>query len=355
MAGRMPSTEETATFASLLGAVRLQVRDGRLARVELLTDAGEGCGQDGRGASAGMRAFLEALGAYFRGADVELPDAALDLSGLSEFERRVLGEVRRVRLGRLVTYGELASRVGRPGAARAVGQALGRNPLPVFIPCHRVVAAGGRLGGFGAGPRWKRDLLAHEGWTISEGKVVGKRRTDDAKVCVYAGSFDPLTNGHMYMIEKGAELFDRLIVAVGVNPNKKYSFIVADRLAMLRECTQQFSNVEVDSFEGQFLVHYAGAKGAGYILRGVRSEEDYRFEHAMRNVNEDLEPGITTLFLIPPREICEVSSSFVKGLVGFEGWQDVVRPYVPQPVYERLLKAKLRWPDQSAGAEERSD
>jgi pantetheine-phosphate adenylyltransferase len=175
------------------------------------------------------------------------------------------------------------------------------------------------------------------------------------KTCVYAGSFDPPTNGHMFMIEKGAELFDRLVVALGINPNKRYTFSVADRLEMLNRCTEAFDNVEVDSFEGQFLVHYAQGKGCDYILRGIRSEEDYRFEHAMRNVNEDLEPGISTVFLIPPREICEVSSSFVKGLVGFEGWQEVVRPYVPEPVYEKLLVAKIRWADPSAGAEGGSD
>jgi pantetheine-phosphate adenylyltransferase len=159
----------------------------------------------------------------------------------------------------------------------------------------------------------------------------------------------------MYMIERGAELFDGLVVAVGVNPNKASTFTVEERLDMLRCCTQHLGNVTVDSFEGEFLVHYARAQGAGYILRGVRSEEDYRFEHAMRNINEDLEPDVTTIFLIPPREICEVSSSFVKGLVGFGGWQEVVKPYVPEPVYERLLVADIRWHEQSAGAEGGAD
>ena len=172
-----------------------------------------------------------------------------------------------------------------------------------------------------------------------------------AKTCVYAGSFDPPTQGHMFMIEKGAGLFDRLIVAVGVNPSKKCTFPVEERLAMLRECTAPFENVEVDSFEGQFLAHYAASKGASHILRGVRSFEDYRFEHAIRNINEDLEPGITTVLLIPPREICEISSSFVKGLVGFEGWQDVVKPYVPEPVYKRLLTSNIRWGSDRMGPE----
>jgi pantetheine-phosphate adenylyltransferase len=180
-------------------------------------------------------------------------------------------------------------------------------------------------------------------------RPVGEGRAQ--KVCVYAGSFDPPTKGHMYMIERGAELFDRLIVAVGVNPNKRYTFRLQERLSMLRECTQGMDNVEVDSFVGKFLAHYAQSKGAQYILRGIRALEDYRFEHAMRNVNEDLAPDVTTVFLIPPREICEVSSSFVKGLLGFEGWQDVIKPYVPKPVYDRLLVGDVRWADTGPGAE----
>lgn len=183
------------------------------------------------------------------------------------------------------------------------------------------------------------------------------RKTDTRKprTCVYGGSFDPPTNGHMYMIEKGAGMFDRLIVAVGVNPNKSCTFGLQARLKMLHECTNGMVNVEVDSFEGQFLAHYAQSKGAGYILRGIRSDEDYRFEHTMRNINEDLEPGVTTVFLIPPRQICEVSSSFVKGLVGFGGWEQVVKPYVPEPVYRELMASRIRWPKQSAGAEGGSD
>jgi len=182
---------------------------------------------------------------------------------------------------------------------------------------------------------------------------VSKQR--EPKTCVYAGSFDPPTQGHMFMIEWGAELFDHLIVAVGINPHKRYTFTVQERLEMLRQCIGGLENVEVDSFEGQFLARYAESRGAGYILRGIRSEEDYRFEHAMRNVNEDLAAAVRTVFLIPPREICEVSSSFVKGLVGYEGWEDVIRPYVPEPVYKKLLVSEVEWHEQSAGAEGAAD
>jgi pantetheine-phosphate adenylyltransferase len=351
------SDSQTAEYRSPCGRILLRVRGGRLAEVRLCRPDGKPGEQALPTAHGGAaEPFLEALGRYFRGGEARIAAERLDLDGVTDFQRRVYGELLKVPFGSVVTYGELAARVGRPGASRAVGQAVGSNPLPLFIPCHRVVAAGRRPGGFGAGLAWKLSLLAHEGWTAREGRLVKEgTRQGEPKTCVYAGSFDPPTNGHMYMIEKGAELFDRLIVAVGVNPNKSYTFSLATRLELLRECTRGLGNVEVDSFEGQFLAHYAQSRGASHILRGIRSDEDYRFEHAMRNVNEDLEPGITTVFLIPPREICEVSSSFVKGLVGFEGWEEVVKPYVPEPVHRRLLASKIRWSGQSAGAEGGTD
>ena len=157
---------------------------------------------------------------------------------------------------------------------------------------------------------------------------------------VYAGSFDPLTNGHVWMVEQGANLFDRLVVAVGINPDKKYEFSLSDRLSMLRESLKRFNNVSVTSFSNQYLINYAQSIGATHILRGIRSESDYEFERTMRNINGDLDGKICSVFLMPPRNIAEVSSSMVKGLVGPTGWQKVVKQYVPAPVY-RLLKAGL--------------
>lgn len=154
---------------------------------------------------------------------------------------------------------------------------------------------------------------------------------------VYAGSFDPVTNGHLWMIEQGVKLFDELIVAMGENPDKRYTFNSAERLQMLRDSTGHLPHLRVESFENQFLVRYAKSTGANYILRGVRTASDYEFERTMRYINGDLFSDIETVFLMPPREITEVSSTMVKGLVGPEGWQDVVRKYVPEPVYRRLL------------------
>ena len=155
---------------------------------------------------------------------------------------------------------------------------------------------------------------------------------------VYAGSFDPLTVGHLWMIEQGVALFDRLVVAIGINPEKRYTFSLEDRLAMLRESLRTYRNLSVTSFSNAYLINYAREIGATHILRGIRSESDYEFERTMRNINGDFDPGICTVFLMPPRDIAEVSSSMIKGLIGPRGWQRVVRKYVPQPVFQHILK-----------------
>ena len=154
---------------------------------------------------------------------------------------------------------------------------------------------------------------------------------------VYAASFDPVTNGHLWVIQQGARLFDQLVVAIGVNPDKAYTFSLSERLNLLRQTTAQFENVTVDSYENQFLVNYARSIQAEYIVRGIRTQTDYEYERGMRYINSDLDDGIVTLFLMPPREIAEISSSFVKGLVGPTGWREVVNRYVPDPVYQKFL------------------
>lgn len=155
---------------------------------------------------------------------------------------------------------------------------------------------------------------------------------------VYAGSFDPLTVGHLWMIEQGVKLFDRLVVAIGTNPDKQYIYTLEDRLLMLRAATKPFKNLSVTNFANRYLIHYAQLIGATHILRGIRSVSDYEFERTMRNINGDLDDAICTVFLMPPRGMAEVSSSMVQGLIGPEGWQDVVRNYVPKAVYQHLLK-----------------
>jgi len=164
-------------------------------------------------------------------------------------------------------------------------------------------------------------------------------------LAVYAGSFDPPTHGHKWMIREGARLFPRLLVAVGVNPDKRYTFPLEKRLEWLRTVVANVvasstagtrPHIEVTSFDNQFLVNYAATIGASVILRGIRNESDYAYERAMRHINADLHGDITTVFLMPPRDLCEVSSSTIKGMIGPEGWRDAVRAYVPDCVFADL-------------------
>ena len=155
---------------------------------------------------------------------------------------------------------------------------------------------------------------------------------------IYAGSFDPPTNGHMWVVEQGAQLFDELIVVIGQNPSKKGNWPVEERVAILAECCAHLPNVQVRRFDGRYLVRVAAELGAKYLLRGVRNATDFAYEQTIRNVNSDLEPSVETIFVMTPREIAEISSSTVRGMVGFEGWQDVVKRFVPLPVYERMTR-----------------
>ena len=156
------------------------------------------------------------------------------------------------------------------------------------------------------------------------------------RTAVYAGSFDPPTNGHLWMIERGLEMFDRLIVAIGSNPAKAYSFSVEDRLDMLRASTPDSDRLEIAHFNNRYLVDYAKKMQADYILRGIRSPNDYEYERVMRHINADMAPEITTVFLMPPRDIAELSSNMIKGLTGPTGWEETVRRYVPEVVFQAL-------------------
>lgn len=159
---------------------------------------------------------------------------------------------------------------------------------------------------------------------------------------VYAGTFDPLTNGHLWMIKAGLRLADHLVIAIGVNPAKKHLIPLERRESLLRMVIDNIhvaagGLLSVAHFSNQYLVDYAREIGASHILRGIRNIDDYRFERSMRHINQNfISPGIETIFLMPPDELCEISSSMVKGLVGPAGWENVVEKMVPGPVFEYL-------------------
>lgn len=162
------------------------------------------------------------------------------------------------------------------------------------------------------------------------------------RIAVYAGSFDPPTNGHLWMIQQGLEMFDRLIVAIGSNSSKTYSYTIQERLEMLRASVPESDRLEIDHFDNRYLVDYAKRKNATYILRGIRSPNDYEYERVMRHINADMAPEITTAFLMPPRDVAELSSSMIKSLTGPEGWEETVKRYVPDEVFKVLKQGKKK-------------
>ena len=157
-------------------------------------------------------------------------------------------------------------------------------------------------------------------------------------IAVYAGTFDPVTYGHLWMIDAGSRLFSKLIVAVGTNPEKECHFSTRERVRMIDDVVEEYSNVVVDHYPNQFLIKYAENMGAKFILRGIRSTADYEYEKSISYVNRHLNDKITTVFLLPPREMIEISSSVVRGLIGPPGWEDVVSNYVPPSVLARLIE-----------------
>ncbi len=138
------------------------------------------------------------------------------------------------------------------------------------------------------------------------------------------------------MIENGLELFDRLIVAIGNNPSKNYTFSIPERLELLHASVPAHDNLVFEHFDNRYLVDYAKEKDAKYILRGIRSPGDYEYERVMRHINNDLAPEVTTCFLMPPRELAQVSSSMVESLIGPKGWEQTVKRYIPDPVFQAL-------------------
>ena len=125
------------------------------------------------------------------------------------------------------------------------------------------------------------------------------------QTAVYAGSFDPPTNGHLWMISQGLALFDRLVVAIGENPSKNYLFSTEERIDLLRSSIPSCERLTITHFDNRYLVDYAKEVGAEFILRGIRSPGDYEYERVMRHINSDMAPDINTVFLMPPREMAE--------------------------------------------------
>jgi pantetheine-phosphate adenylyltransferase len=156
-------------------------------------------------------------------------------------------------------------------------------------------------------------------------------------VALYPGSFDPITNGHLDLIERSSALFDRLVVAILRNEEKEALFSVEERIEMLNEVVHGFSNVEVGSFDG-LLVDYAAQCGASVILRGIRAVSDYEYELQMALMNRRLRPEVETVFLMASEAHSFLSSKLVKEVIRLGG---KVSGLVPPSIEGRLRKRLL--------------
>ena len=157
-------------------------------------------------------------------------------------------------------------------------------------------------------------------------------------VALYPGSFDPITNGHLDLIQRGSALFDKLIVSILRNEEKKVLFSVPDRIEMLNEVTSSLPNVQVGSFDG-LLVDYAAECGASVILRGIRAVSDYEYELQMALMNRRLKPEIETVFLMAGEAHSFISSRLVKEVIRLGGnIGGLVPPSIEVRLKRRLLE-----------------
>lgn len=154
---------------------------------------------------------------------------------------------------------------------------------------------------------------------------------------LYAGTFDPLTNGHLDVIIRATGLFDKVIVAIAVNPAKQPVFTVDERLDMIKGAIGKMKNIEVDYFEG-LLVEYAKKKNASVIVRGLRAISDFEYEFQLSLTNKKLNPDINTVFLMPNEKYTYLNSSLVRELAFYES---NIKEFVPPNVL-KVLKKKFK-------------
>ena len=154
------------------------------------------------------------------------------------------------------------------------------------------------------------------------------------RVAVYTGTFDPVHFGHLDVIERGSRLYDRLIVGVGINPDKATLFDIDERVELLKAVTGRFGNVEVRKLEG-LAVQFVRQAGARIMLRGLRTLSDMDYEFAMSLTNLNLDPEIETVFLMAKEEFSHVSSSLLRQIAQLGG--DLSK-FLPEPVKQALIR-----------------
>lgn len=165
------------------------------------------------------------------------------------------------------------------------------------------------------------------------------------RVAVYAGSFDLFTKGHLWVAEQGANLFDKLVIAVAINPTKKKTamFSIEERMEQIRACTAHLSNVEVAYCGTKYLHDFVMSMDAHWVLRGVRGLNDYQAEAEAQDMVRRIFTArkityqMQTVFVRPPDELASISSSAVKGAMGYDNWEKLVAEFVSPEILPLVI------------------
>jgi len=150
---------------------------------------------------------------------------------------------------------------------------------------------------------------------------------------IYPGTFDPITNGHLDIVTRAAQMFDQLIVAIAVSPHKKTMFSLEERVALASQVTAHLPNVDVIGF-GDLMANFAKTQQANILVRGLRAVSDFEYEQQLARMNRHLMPSLESVFLLPAEQYSFISSSLVKEVARHQG---DVSAFLPQPVYQALM------------------
>jgi pantetheine-phosphate adenylyltransferase len=158
-------------------------------------------------------------------------------------------------------------------------------------------------------------------------------------IAIYPGTFDPITNGHVDLVSRASKLFDKVIVAIAINPGKTPTFDLNERVDLAQQTLAEMTNVEISGFEG-LLVDVAKQQNANVIIRGLRAVSDFEHEFQLASMNRKMEPDVETLFLTPAEQFAYISSSLVREIASLGGdVSDFVAPCVAAKLKSKLLKS----------------
>ncbi len=159
------------------------------------------------------------------------------------------------------------------------------------------------------------------------------------KTCVFAGTFDPFTSGHAYVVEKCLDIFDKVIIAVGVNADKKPMLSKDQRIELIKKIYPDTDRIIVQSFNGM-LVDFMKEKGLTVTVRGIRNQDDYKYETTMASYNKDMYPEVTTIYIPTPMELSYVSSSAIRNIIEMKGDFDAYLPKAGAQYLKEIISQK---------------